>query len=186
VHRAGAAASRDVTDERDVAGEDAATASVAQARKLFGRLDIVINKAGFGHFGFIEEITENEVRARLETNLFGTLWVSQAALLVLVGPGQPSHRAGVASIGDISALPSRSAFITSPNGRWKASRSSGAGGRRLRYLRAPGATGRLLNGLERIVVPTLRVPRGLLSVARGRGCGAQATLRRPARIVGVD
>ena len=84
MHRTGAAAaSLDVTDELDVTVEDAATAAVAQAHEHFGRLDVVINNAGFGHFGLtgeiIGEITENEVRARLETNLSGALWISRTA-----------------------------------------------------------------------------------------------------------
>ena len=79
MHRTGAAASLDVTDDLDVTDEYAATAAVAQAHEHFGRLDVVINNAGFGHFGFIEEITENEVRARLETNLSGALWISRTA-----------------------------------------------------------------------------------------------------------
>ena len=41
----------------------------------FGRLDVVIHNAGYGHFGMIEELTDDEVRSQLETNLFGALWV---------------------------------------------------------------------------------------------------------------
>ncbi|MHC5795707.1 SDR family oxidoreductase [Lacisediminihabitans sp. FW035] len=88
----------------DVTDKDAAAAAVAQAHEHFGRLDIVINNAGFGHFGFIEEITEDEARAQMETNLFGALWVTQAALPFLRAQGS-GHIIQVSSIGGISAFP---------------------------------------------------------------------------------
>ena len=88
----------------DVTDKAAATAAVARAHDHFGRLDIVINNAGFGHFGFIEEITEVEARDQLETNLFGALWVTQAALPFLRAQGS-GHIIQVSSIGGISAFP---------------------------------------------------------------------------------
>jgi len=88
----------------DVTDKKAATAAVLQAHEHFGRLDIVINNAGFGHFGFVEEITEDEARAQMETNLFGALWITQAALPFLRAQGS-GHIIQVSSIGGISAFP---------------------------------------------------------------------------------
>jgi len=88
----------------DVTDRDADFAAVASAHKRFGRLDIVINNAGYGHFGFIEEITEQEARAQLETNVFGALWITQAALPFLRAQGS-GHIIQVSSIGGISAFP---------------------------------------------------------------------------------
>jgi len=61
---------------------------VKRAAHHFGKLDIVVNNAGYGHFGMIEELTEDEVRAQLETNLFGALWVTQAALPIMRAQGE--------------------------------------------------------------------------------------------------
>lgn len=88
----------------DVTDRDADFAAVAQAHDHFGGLDIVVNNAGYGHFGMIEEITEAEARQQLETNLFGALWVTQAALPYLREQGS-GHIIQVSSIGGITAFP---------------------------------------------------------------------------------
>lgn len=89
----------------DVTDREADVAAVAQAHDHFGRLDVVVNNAGYGHFGMVEELTEAEARQQLETNLFGALWVTQAALPHLRAQGS-GHIIQVSSIGGISAFPS--------------------------------------------------------------------------------
>ncbi|WP_375488799.1 SDR family oxidoreductase [uncultured Jatrophihabitans sp.] len=96
----------------DVTDRDADFAAVAQAHDRFGRLDIVVNNAGYGHFGLVEELTEDEARAQLETNLFGALWVTQAALPFLREQGS-GHILQVSSIGGISAFPLVGAYHAS-------------------------------------------------------------------------
>lgn len=88
----------------DVTDRAAVFAAVAQAHQRFGRLDIVVNNAGYGQFGMVEEISEAQARAQIETNLFGALWVTQAALPYL-REQRSGHILQVSSIGGISAFP---------------------------------------------------------------------------------
>ena len=78
--------------------------TVARANEHFGELDIVVNNAGYGQFGMVEELTEREARDQIETNLFGVLWVTQAALPFLRARGG-GHVVQISSIGGISAFP---------------------------------------------------------------------------------
>ncbi|MBN9097492.1 MULTISPECIES: SDR family oxidoreductase [unclassified Pseudonocardia] len=88
----------------DVTDRAADFAAVAQAHEHFGRLDVVVNNAGYGQFGLVEELSEADARDQIETNLFGALWVTQAALPFLRAQGS-GHILQVSSIGGISAFP---------------------------------------------------------------------------------
>jgi len=90
--------------ELDVDDRAAVVTAVAQAHDRFGRLDVVVNNAGYGQFGMIEEISETEARAQFDTNVFGALFVTQAALPYLREQGS-GHFLQVSSIGGISAFP---------------------------------------------------------------------------------
>lgn len=96
----------DVTDR---AGDIAA---VEQAHDRFGVLDVVVNNAGYGQFGMVEELSERELRDQFETNVFGAIWVTQAALPILREQGH-GHIVQVSSIGGISAFPGLSAYHAS-------------------------------------------------------------------------
>ena len=69
--------------ELDVTKPDQVKTAVEQAHAHFGRLDIVLNNAGYPLVGMIEEASPNEVRALYETNIFGALSVIQAAVPLL-------------------------------------------------------------------------------------------------------
>ncbi|MGV9835363.1 SDR family oxidoreductase [Nocardia niigatensis] len=96
----------------DVTDRDADFAAVQQAADHFGRLDIVVNNAGYGQFGMLEELTEQEWRDQLETNVFGAVWVTQAALPILRAQGS-GHILQVSSIGGISAFQNLGAYHAS-------------------------------------------------------------------------
>ena len=96
----------DVTDKAGI------EESVRSAHEHFGRLDVVVNNAGYGQFGAIEELTEQEARLQIETNLFGPLWVTKAVVpLLREQPLRPHHpglldrwRDGVPRAGPLSRV----------------------------------------------------------------------------------
>jgi NAD(P)-dependent dehydrogenase (short-subunit alcohol dehydrogenase family) len=96
----------------DVTDRSADFGAVRKAAQHFGRLDVVVNNAGYGHFGMIEELSEAEVRAQLETNLFGAMWITQAALPIMRAQGS-GHIIQVSSIGGVSAFPNIGAYHAS-------------------------------------------------------------------------
>lgn len=88
----------------DVNDRAASFAAVNQAAQHFGSLDVVINNAGYGLFGAIEETSEQEARAQIETNVFGLLWVTQAAIPVMRAQGG-GHILQISSVLGVATLP---------------------------------------------------------------------------------
>jgi NAD(P)-dependent dehydrogenase (short-subunit alcohol dehydrogenase family) len=89
--------------ELDVTDREAVFKAVREGYEHFGRLDIVVNNAGYGQFGMVEELSEQDAREQIETNLFGALWVTQAALPYLREQGS-GHILQVSSIGGVTAF----------------------------------------------------------------------------------
>ena len=88
----------DVTDKAQVAH------AVARAEEHFGKIDVLVNNAGFGYFGAIEESDETEVRAMFEANFWGLAEMTRAVL-----PKMRERKSGtivnISSIGGIVGFP---------------------------------------------------------------------------------
>lgn len=70
----------------------------------FGSIDILINNAGYGLFGTVEETREDQARAQMETNFFGLLWVTQA-VLPMMREQKSGHIIQVSSFLGLTTLP---------------------------------------------------------------------------------
>lgn len=96
----------------DVTRRDDVTSVVAKASAEMGGVDVVVNNAGYGHFGAVEELSESEVRDQLETNVLGALWVSQAAIPVMREQGH-GRIIQISSLGGIGAFANLGAYNAS-------------------------------------------------------------------------
>lgn len=72
-----------LTLQLDVNNRQESIKAVTIAKEHFGKIDVLINNAGYGLFGAVEETTEEEARSQMETNFFGVLWLTQAVLPIM-------------------------------------------------------------------------------------------------------
>ncbi len=90
----------------DVTDEAQARHAVGAALERFGRIDVLVNNAGYGLLGAVEEATADEVRRLYETNVFGLLNVTRSVL-----PCMRSRRAGhVINISSLGGVQSAAGF----------------------------------------------------------------------------
>lgn len=82
-------------DVTDAAGVEQA---VAEAKTKFGRIDVVVNNAGYANPGAIEDITLDDFRKQMDTNFYGTVYVSKAVVPILREQGV-GHIIQIASVG---------------------------------------------------------------------------------------
>jgi NAD(P)-dependent dehydrogenase (short-subunit alcohol dehydrogenase family) len=93
----------------DVTDAAAAEAAVAAGRERFGRIDVVVNNAGYADLAAIEDVTLAAFRAQIETNLFGVVNVTKAALPLLREQGG-GRVIQVSSVGGRLATPGLAAY----------------------------------------------------------------------------
>lgn len=82
----------------DVTDAEAVRAAVAEAIDAFGRLDVVVNNAGYGDVAAIEDVTDADFTAQIDTNFYGTYHVSKAAIPTLRAQGS-GHLIQISSVG---------------------------------------------------------------------------------------
>ena len=88
----------------DVRDRTAIVEAVDRAVVAAGRIDIVVNNAGYGLVGMIEEVSEAEARSIIDTNLLGALWVSQAVLPHLRRQ-ESGHIVQISTVGGVGTMP---------------------------------------------------------------------------------
>jgi NAD(P)-dependent dehydrogenase (short-subunit alcohol dehydrogenase family) len=93
-----------LTMELELGDKGAAERAVRDAAQQLGSLDVVVNNAGFGLFGRVEELSEEECRGQMEVNFFGALWITQAALPIMRAQGS-GHIIQISSVGGVGAFP---------------------------------------------------------------------------------
>jgi NAD(P)-dependent dehydrogenase (short-subunit alcohol dehydrogenase family) len=88
----------------DVTSPDAVSAAIAEAKAKFGRIDVLVNNAGYGYLSAVEEGEDNEVRAMFEVNFFGAVSAIKAVLPVMREQGA-GHIVNITSVGGLVGNP---------------------------------------------------------------------------------
>ena len=87
----------------DVTKPDQVRKAITATLSHFGRIDVAVNNAGYGLIGAVEEVTDAEIRAQLETNFFGALDVTRA-ILPYFRNQHSGHFVNISSIGGFRAI----------------------------------------------------------------------------------
>jgi NAD(P)-dependent dehydrogenase (short-subunit alcohol dehydrogenase family) len=93
----------------DVTSARAAADAIKTAVDAFGRLDVLVNNAGYGNIASIEDATLEDIRAQIETNLFGVIIVTKAAIPIMREQGS-GHIIQFSSIGGRVGAMGRAAY----------------------------------------------------------------------------
>ncbi|MFF1560462.1 oxidoreductase [Streptomyces sp. NPDC058279] len=96
----------------DVTDRAAVFAAVAEGEERAGRIDVLLNNAGYGLAGAVEEVGEQQTREQFDVNFFGALWVTQAVLPVMRRQGS-GHLLQMSSIAGVTTYPNLSMYCAS-------------------------------------------------------------------------
>lgn len=93
----------------DVTDPQSAQNAIEETIRAFGRLDVLVNNAGYGNIGSIEDTSLDDIRDQIETNLFGVINVTKAALPVMREQGS-GHIIQFSSVGGRVGATGRAAY----------------------------------------------------------------------------
>lgn len=96
----------------DVRDRQAARKAVEEVAERFGHLDVLVNNAGYGLIGAIEEVSEDEARSIIDTNLLGPLWLSQSVIPIMRRHGT-GHIVQISTVGAVGSMPALGLYNTS-------------------------------------------------------------------------
>jgi len=86
--------------------------TVESIRRDYGRIDVLVNNAGFAVAGFVEDLTLDEIRLQFETNFFGTVALTKAVLPIMRGQ-RSGHILMLSSVGGLHGSPVISSYSAS-------------------------------------------------------------------------
>jgi len=92
-----------LTLDLDVTKHDQVEAAAKTAEKYFGRVDVLVNNAGYGYMSSVEEGEEKEIRAQFDANVFGLFAITRA-ILPLMRKHRKGHVINITSIGGLTAF----------------------------------------------------------------------------------
>ena len=96
----------------DVTQPAQAEAAVAATKDRFGRIDVLVNNAGYGQLGWFENVSDEQVRAQFEVNLFGAMNVTRAVLPVM-REQRSGHVFTVSSVSGLVSVPGATIYAGS-------------------------------------------------------------------------